>query len=71
MLMPEHNIYLVLRQVVLEVIDENVAQGSRVYEEGHVRYRLLMLLEPHPKYRQCRDNARRTPWCLVLTNVCT
>jgi hypothetical protein len=23
-------------QVVLEVIDENVAQGSRVYEEGHV-----------------------------------
>ena len=26
-----------LMQVVLEVIDENVAQGSRVYEEGHVR----------------------------------
>ena len=26
----------VLLQVVLEVIEENVAQGSRVYEEGHV-----------------------------------
>jgi hypothetical protein len=25
-----------LLQVVLEVIEENVAQGSRVYEEGHV-----------------------------------
>lgn len=26
----------VLLQVVLEVIEENVAQGSRVYEQGHV-----------------------------------
>ncbi len=26
----------IVAQVVLEVIDENVAQGSRVYEEGHV-----------------------------------
>jgi len=26
-----------LQQVVLEVIDENVKQGRRVYEEKHVR----------------------------------
>jgi hypothetical protein len=31
-----HAEMLMLLQVVLEVIDENVAQGSRVYEQGHV-----------------------------------
>lgn len=35
-------------QVVLEVIDENVAQGSRVYEQGHVsEYRSHLVVVFH------------------------
>ena len=34
-----------VEQVVLEVIDDNVAVGSRVYEQGHVRRVPLRLPE--------------------------
>ena len=33
-----------VEQVVLQVVDENVARGSRVFETGHVRFSLLHAL---------------------------
>lgn len=44
-----------LQQVVLEVIDSNVAQGSRVYERDHVRRQtappITTRLSPRPRPR--------------------
>ena len=37
-----------LLQVVLEVIEENVAQGSRVYEQGHVSLPTILRIATRP-----------------------
>lgn len=64
---------IIVAQVVLEVIDENVAQGSRVYEEGHVslptkiRYDAL-LLQRAVDCRHCAftisASRRAERWCI-------
>jgi hypothetical protein len=54
-----------LQQVVLEVIDENVKQGRRVYEEKHVRKKITYAKSCHA------DNKAYMPASKPCTVPCT